>query len=77
MWSVISKLGNRAPSGVDGSTPGCDDIVDDCLLLRGHISLGDASEEALSCSGREILRVGTQISIKAPICGGSILTQLI
>jgi len=42
MWLVINTSGNRAPSGVGGSASGRGGVVNDHLLLRGHLSLKEA-----------------------------------
>ena len=49
MWSVISKLEDCVASGADGSAFGRDDIVNNHLILRGHVSLGRLFEEIVGC----------------------------
>jgi len=42
MQSIIDQPGNRTPSSAGGYAPGGNNVVNDYLLLRGHLS----SEEA-------------------------------
>ena len=42
VWSIISKSGNRAPSGVSVFASGRGGVVNDSLLLRRHLSLKEA-----------------------------------
>ena len=60
-------VGNHAPSGANGFAFGRDVAEGDNLLSWSH----DAMDEALrKVFRREILSVGTQISMKAPLCDG-------
>jgi len=46
-------------------------------FLRTIDAIKEAFEEGFIVFGRKILSVGTQISIKAPVCGGDFPIQVI
>ena len=73
MFSMVMQLivgwwRDRAPSGSDGFAFGCYAI--DGSLSSGHRRCGRGFfEEGFWAFRKEIFSVGTQISMKAPVCG--------